>query len=81
MSRARARLAELNEVHCYFHDPRVLGTNDCQLVNGFDSGDVVSARIQSAVYDSGDPSVTPYVDIERLRRIIRENARFTLADR
>ena len=78
---ARARLAEIHEAHYDFHDPRVLGADDCEFVNGFHGGDVVAARILAAIYESGEPSVVRVADIERLRRIIRENAGLALADR
>lgn len=81
IAEARARLSEINESHYDFYDPRVLGADDCEFVNGFHGGDVVSARILAAIYESGEPNVVRVADIERLRRIIRENAGFALADR
>lgn len=54
-----------------FTDPRRLGSNDCEFVDGFHGGDIVYARILRDMADHY-PALVPYVDVDALNRDIRQ---------
>lgn len=54
-----------------FSNPRSLGTNDCEFVDGFHGGDVTYARILRRMADHW-PALLAYVNMEKLDAVIRD---------
>lgn len=60
-----------------YANPRSLGADDCEFVDGFHGGEVVYARILRQMADHW-PALLGYVNMERLDRVIRDWAGHTL---
>jgi hypothetical protein len=53
-----------------FTDPKILGSNDCEFVDGFHGGEVTYTRILRAMTDRW-PALLAYVNMERVENVIR----------
>ncbi|MCR5562077.1 MAG: hypothetical protein K6F46_01715 [Desulfovibrio sp.] len=54
-----------------FTDPRSLGSNDCEFVDGFHGGEVAYVRILRGLADRWS-ALLPYVDMEKINAALRE---------
>jgi len=54
-----------------FTDPKVLGSGDCEFVDGFHGGEVTYVRILRAMAERW-PSLLTYVNMERIDAVIRD---------
>ncbi|MDR1777799.1 MAG: hypothetical protein LBR31_08250 [Desulfovibrio sp.] len=54
-----------------FTDPQIIGSNDCEFVDGFHGGEVTYMRILRAMADRW-PALLAYVNMERIDAVIRD---------
>ena len=65
----KAKLKELG-IHYYdFTNARLLGSDDCEFIDGFHGGDLTYAKILKYIYDK-EPSIREYINISYLERVI-----------
>ena len=65
----KAKLKELGIYYYDFTNARLLGSDDCEFVDGFHGGDLTYAKILKYIYDK-DPSIREYINISYLERVI-----------
>ncbi len=76
----RARMPEISAHHFDFHDGRVLGTSDCEFVDGFHGGDVTFGRLLDAIATDPSSGLSRYFAAERVRAVIKMFAGNALSD-
>ncbi len=63
-----------------FLDPRSIGASDCEFIDGIHMGDVASARLLRALYNSSrDPHVRSLINTQEIDATIKSNAGFAMA--
>ena len=65
----KAKLKELGIYYYDFTNARLLGSDDCEFIDGFHGGDLTYAKILKYIYDK-DPSIREYINISYLERVI-----------
>jgi hypothetical protein len=73
VNEVRRRLASLETPFFDFHDPRSLGTSDCEFVDGQHGGEVTYLRILSAMATAKAADLDQIVDLPLIERLIVEN--------
>jgi hypothetical protein len=69
-----ARMAAIGHPVFDFHDPTVLGSSECEFIDGFHGGRVTHLRMLQAIARSGQTTLGEYVDLQKIDRLIAENA-------
>lgn len=74
VNEVRRRLATLPALTFDFHDPRSVGSDSCEFVDGIHGGEVTYLRVLDAI--AADPSshLAAVVDRSMIQRLIAENA-------
>lgn len=73
VNEVRRRLASLETPFFDFHDPRTLGTPDCEFVDGQHGGEVTYLRILRALAEAKAAGIHEIVDRPLIDRLIAEN--------
>ncbi len=74
----RARLHDLGSHHFDFHSARDLGSDDCEFVDGFHGGDVVSSRMAKEF--GRNPVLAPFIRLEAIEGLVGEYSGMASAD-
>lgn len=69
-----ARMADIDHPVFDFHDPTILGSSDCEFIDGFHGGRVTHLRMLRAIAQSGRTNLEEYVDLQEIDRLIAEHA-------
>ena len=69
-----ARMAGIGHPVFNFHDPTILGSSECEFIDGFHGGRVTHLRMLQAIARSGQTNLADYVDLKEIDRLIAENA-------
>jgi len=65
----KAKLKELGIYYYDFTNARLLGSDDCEFIDGFHGGDLIYARILKYIYND-DSSIREYINISYIERVI-----------
>lgn len=69
----RRKLYELGTLHFDYHNPETVRTNDCEYIDGFHGGEIVSARVLKKIASSKNILLNQYVNINYLEEFIAKN--------
>ena len=67
-------LRRLNSPFFNFHDPEVVGSDDCEFADGFHGGEVTYLRLLKHMATEKQTNLEGYVDITKIDQMIRDSA-------
>ena len=76
----REKMYEISSMHYDFTDPASLNATDCEFIDGFHGGDVVSARMLRNIFENSDDMVRKYLNITNILEIIENFSGKATAD-
>lgn len=68
-----ARLATIGVPVFDFHDPTVIGSGECEFIDGFHGGRTTYLRMLAAIVRSGRTRLADHVDVDEIERMVAAN--------
>lgn len=70
----RQHLIKLHQRHMDFHDPRTIGSDDCEFVDGFHGGDVLMSRMLLEMTKAFPDILAGYTNVKHLKKHVSDYA-------